>query len=163
MTPQPIETAPKDGGWVLGLVLPDGPTDAHWQPWLPVTWGDLGWHDDDGNSQSPTLWVPIPDPQPQPTGWFPAEGIIKLEEITGEGWKINGQPTAVPWRWLVYIERPNGEMDEYRDWHHYVTLEEAERRALKMQDLFGLPVVKAPLGVSSADEVIVLHPERTKQ
>ncbi len=143
--PQPIETAPREGGWVLGLVLPGGPTDTHWQPWIPITWGDNGWVDDDYNRQSPTAWVPLPDPQPRPTGWTPPAGTIKVQEITGEGWTSNGKPIAVPYRWQVYVELPDGSMDEYREWYPCATRQEADRHAMKWVESLGLPVVVVPL------------------
>ncbi|MEE4452893.1 hypothetical protein [Novosphingobium resinovorum] len=143
--PQPIETAPKNGGWVLGLVLPEGPTETRWQPWMPVTWGDTGWYDDEGYGQEPTAWVPLPDPQPRPTGWTPPSGTIKVAEITGEGWTSNDKPLEVPWRWLISVEKPDGSYDQYRDTDMAVTREEAVTRATKLQAKIGLPIVIVPL------------------
>jgi hypothetical protein len=147
ITPQPMNTAPKDGGWVLGLVLPDGPTDTHWQPWKPLTWSDgfwandAGWHDDDGNRHEPAAWVPIPDPQPKITGWRPAEGTIYLSELPSKGWTCDGKPVEVPYRWQVYIERTDGTFDEYRDCAFLIDREAGDARAARWAEKFGLPVV----------------------
>lgn len=157
--PQPIETAPKDGGWVLGLVLPDGPTDAHWQPWTPVTWGDGGWYDDGGYGQEPSAWVPLPDPQPRPTGWTPPSGTIKITEITGDGWTCNGKPVDCDWRWAISVEKPDGSHDQYRDTDFAVTQEEAVQRATKLQAKIGLPIVALPVG----GQVTALPSAETRQ
>ncbi len=145
MTPQPIETAPKDGGWVLGLVLPNGWTDRDWQPWVAVTWGDSGWADDDGNRREPTAWVPLPDPQPRPTGWRPPEGRVLVQEVTGDGWTSNGKPIDVPYRWAISIERNDGSYDEYRETHFRVTREEAEATGMRWSQEYGLPAEVIPL------------------
>jgi hypothetical protein len=139
-TSQSIETAPRDGRWVLGLVLPDGPTKPFDQPWEVVAWGDRGWHDREYEPVNPARWTPLPDPQPAPTGWKPPEGTIIVEEITGEGWTCNGSPIEVPWRWYVYIELTDGSYDDHREGIHYVTYIEAERRAMKWQVDLGLPI-----------------------
>jgi hypothetical protein len=159
VTPQPIETAPKNGGWVLGLVLLDGPTDTQWQPWVPVTWGDDGWVDDDYNRQDPKGWVSLPDPQPRPTGWTPPAGTIVIAEITGEGWTCNGEPMTVKWRWSIFVEKPDGSYDEYRETNFAITHDEAVIRAEKLQAKIGLPIVTVPL----AGKVVPLLPEVTRQ
>lgn len=144
--PQPIDTAPKDGGWILGLVRTEI-NDTYRQPWAIVSWGDgahchdFGWYDDEGNRQEPTQWVPLPDPQPFPTGWTPPSGTIYVREITGEGWTSNGQPIKVPYRWEVYIEKPDGSYDEYRESWHDATLERAHLHARRWQQKFGLPIM----------------------
>lgn len=164
VTPQPIETAPKDGGWILGLVRQEI-SDTYRQPWAIVTWSDgaevhdFGWYDDEGNRQEPVQWVPLPDPQPYPTGWTPPSGTIRMEEITGDGWTCNGEPCVVPWRWVVFIEKADGSYDEYRDTHHEVTLVAAEARAERWRQKFGLPVVK----VSLDRKLIPLFPAVTRQ
>lgn len=157
--PQPIETAPKAGGWVLGLVLPNGPTDTYWQPWIPLTWGDGGWYDDHGHGYEPTAWVPLPDPQPRPTGWTPPAGKIMIAEITGEGWTCNGEPITVDWRWSISVEKPDGSYDEYRETNFAVTYDEAVARATKLQTKIGLPIVTVPL----SDRVTILRPGTTIQ
>ncbi|PZQ54167.1 MAG: hypothetical protein DI555_13980 [Novosphingobium pentaromativorans] len=159
MTKQPIETAPKDGGWVLGLVLPDGPTDTNWQPWVQVTWGDDGWCDDDGCGVEPTAWAPLPDPQPKNTGWTPPTGTIRIVEITGDGWTCNGKPIAVEWRWLISVEKPDGSYDRYRDTDFAVTHDEAVARATRLQNKIGLPIVTVPL----EGKVVSLLPELSRQ
>lgn len=135
---QPIDTAPHNDGWILAYVPKRA--EQHYVAWLALTWGDSGWMDDDGNACDPTLWSPLPDPQPNRTAWMPPEGVIHVEEITGEGWKLNGKPTSVPYRWSVYILRLDGTYDEYREICHYVTYPEAEARAAKWQQQFGLPI-----------------------
>ncbi|KKW93942.1 hypothetical protein YP76_04695 [Sphingobium chungbukense] len=162
--PQPIETAPKDGGWILGQVQQE-PSDIYRQPWAILTWSDgaevhdFGWYDDDGNRHEPTRWVPLPDPQPFPTGWSPPCGTIRIEEITGEGWTCNGKPIDVPYRWVVYIEKPDGSYDEYRESWHAATLAEAQARAERWRAKFGLPIVTVPLD----KKVIPFKPAVTKQ
>lgn len=162
--PQPIDTAPKDGGWILGLVREEI-DDTYRQPWAIVSWGDgaeshdFGWYDDDGLRREPVQWVPLPDPQPFPTGWAPPCGTIKIAEITGEGWTCNGEPCAVPWRWVVFIEKPDGAHDEYREAWHAVTIDEAVARAERWRQKFGLPVVTVPLD----GNVIPLRPKVTRQ
>lgn len=143
--PQPMDAAPKNGGWVLAHVPKNAPY-PHNHPWIILTWGDSGWVDDDGNEHEPVAWVPLPDPQPSPTGWGPAAGTIKMIEITGEGWADGaGKAIAVPWRWIIEIEKPDGTYDEYRDNEFAVTVEDAERRASKWHSRFGLPIVRVPL------------------
>ena len=160
MTPQPMNTAPKDGGWVLGLVLPGGWTATDWQPWVPMTWGDSGWMDDDGNPRDVTAWVPLPDPQPRPTGWRPAEGRILVAEITGEGWTSDGKPIEVPYRWSISIERNDGTYDDYREGDFRVTRAEAEATGLRWSQKYGLPVEVIPL--SADHNVIEFKPKGAK-
>lgn len=163
-TPQPIDTAPKDGGWILGHVRQEI-DDTYRHPWAILSWGDgaevhdFGWYDDEGNRHEPTRWVPLPDPQPFPTGWSPPCGTIRIEEITGEGWTMNGKPIDVPYRWVVYIEKPDGSYDDYRESSHAVTLGEAEVRASRWREKFGLPIVTVPLD----KKVIPFRPAVTKQ
>jgi hypothetical protein len=156
MTPQPIETAPKNGGWVLGLVLAGGWTKTDWQPWVPLTWGDSGWMDDDGYPREATAWVPLPDPQPRPTGWRPAEGSILVAEISGDGWTSNGKPIEVPYRWSISIERNDGSLDDYREGLHCVTREEAEATGMRWSQKYGLPAEVIPL--PPAENVIQILP-----
>ncbi|MBZ9649411.1 hypothetical protein K9B33_17895 [Sphingobium sp. 3R8] len=156
--PQPIDTALKNGGWILGHVPKNAPYPYN-HPWVILTWGDEGWAEDDGGQHEPIEWLPLPDPQPTPTGWAPASGIIKIAEITGKGWKINGQPAEVPWRWEVYIEKPDGSIDDYRELWHYATIDQAQARAIKWRDKFGLPVVT----VSLDQKVVAMLPPVTRQ
>lgn len=135
---QPMDMARKNGGWVLGYV--PFRAEKGFMPWLAVTWGDNGWVDDNGDQCDPTCWVPLPDPQPENTGWTPPAGTIRVQEITGEGWTMNGKPVEVPYRWAVFIEKPDGTYDEYREIDHTVTIEQAQERALKWRQKFGLPI-----------------------
>lgn len=141
--PRAMDMAPKDGGWVMAYV--PKLAEQGYTPWLSLTWGDKGWEDDGSNGHDPSVWFPIPDPQPNPTGWTPAEGEIVMQEITGEGWTCNDKPIAVPYRWEVYIEKLDGSVDEYRELWHYATPEQAEARAAKWQSQFSLPIVVRPL------------------
>ena len=141
--PRGMDLAAKDGGWVMGYVAKLA--EQGYMPWLALTWGDGGWGDDGGNKHDPSVWFPIPDPQPKPTGWAPAEGEIIMQEITGEGWTCNDKPIEVPYRWEVYIEKPDGSIDEYREIWHYATAERAEARAAKWQGQFNLPIIVRPL------------------
>jgi len=157
-SPRSINTAPKDGGWILGHV-PKNAEEPYRQPWVILTWGDAGWHDNEGNGHDPVEWIPLPDPQPQNTGWMPPSGVIQMVEITGEGWTCNGQPADVPWRWIINIEKEDGTIDAYRDCDMAVTVEEAEARALRWQAKYGLPIVRIPL----AGNVIPFRPRVTRQ
>ncbi|OYW85183.1 MAG: hypothetical protein B7Z20_09570 [Sphingobium sp. 32-64-5] len=91
--PLPITSAPKDGGWILGHV-PKNADGPYAQPWIILTWGDSGWMDDDGTPHEPVEWVALPDPQPARTGWTPPSGTIRIVEITGDGWTMNGKPVV---------------------------------------------------------------------
>lgn len=137
--PQPIDTAVRSDGWILGY--DPRRAEQKFVPWLALTWDDAGWVDDEGCACEPTLWSPLPDPQPTPTGWRPPEGVIKVSEITGEGWTSNGNPVAVPWRWIISIERSDGSYDAYRDCDFRVTREEAEAVGAKWAEKYHLPVV----------------------
>lgn len=146
LEPQPMGTAPKNGGWVLGLVLSEGAKPGSGrQPWEHVTWGDGGWHDDDGNSCEPVAWVPLPDPQPNNTGWMPPEGTIRVVELEAGGWTSNGKPIEVSWRWMVEIERSDGSRDDYRDCDFRDTQEQAAAVAARWAAQFGLPIKVVPL------------------
>lgn len=147
-TPRPIAEAPLDGRWILACDPSlKYPRSAH-GPWAIATRCDQesGWADGDGNEVSPTLWLPLPDPQPESTKWLPAAGTICVVEITGEGWTSNGKPVEVPWRWMIYIERPDGSFDEYRDQDLANTFEQALAKAQKYWvDQYHLPVEVRPL------------------
>lgn len=158
ITPQPIETAPKDGGWILGHVPKNAPYPYN-HPWVILTWGGSGWADDEGNGHDPVAWVPLPDPQPAQTGWTPPSGTIRIVEITGDGWTCNGKPVDVPWRWIIEIEKPDGTRDDYRDHDIAASIDEAEARALKWQTKFGLPIIRVPLD----QKVIPFRPAEMRQ
>lgn len=165
MTPQAIETAPRDGGWILAHVPKNG-VEPYNQPWLVLTWGDgpvdgeAGWCDDDGNQHEPTEWVALPDPQPKPTGWSPAVGKIMIHETDGTGWTDGkGNPIEAPYRWWLSIERPDGTTDEYREPWPFVRLEDAQARAERYRHKFGLPIECVPLKGST----VVFLPAVTRQ
>jgi len=162
--PREMDRAPKNGGWILGLVRTEI-DDTYRQPWVILTWSDgaevhdFGWYDDEGIRHEPTLWVPLPDPQPFPTGWEPPCGTIVVAEITGDGWTVNGKPIEMPYRWMGYIEKTDGSYDEYRETWHAVTLAEAQARAERWREKFGLPIVTVPLD----KKVIPFQPPVTRQ
>lgn len=154
--PRDMAAAPVTDGWILGY----DPTRAeYYSAWMAATRCDSGWCDDHENEVNLTAWVPLPEPHPAPTGWSVPSGTIRVEEITGEGWTCNGKPIDVPWRWAVYIEKPDGSYDEYRDTDHVATIEAAEARALKWRGKLGLPIVIVPLD----RKVIPLRPAVTRQ
>lgn len=153
---QPIDTAPKGGAWLLGYVPARIEFDV---PWMPIAWGDRGWHDHEHNECDPTLWTPLPNPQPKPTGWRPVEGTILIRESSPDGWTCNGKPCLAPWLWSVEIQRNDGSFDEYRDYRGCRTLEQAEVEALKWQARFGLPITRIPLD----GKVIPFRPRVTRQ
>lgn len=145
---QPIESAPLNGGWILGYEPALKATSWSSAPWVIVTRCDSGsgWSDIDGNGLNPTHWAPLPDPQPEPTKWLPAEGTIRVVEVGADGWTDGkGKPVAVSWRWMVDIERPDGSFDEYRDCDFRETLEQAQAAADRWAKQYGLPVVTVPL------------------
>jgi hypothetical protein len=154
---QPIDTAPKSDGWLLGYV----PLKAErsYVPWIAITWRDEGWCDDDGNVCDPTLWARLPDPQPKTTGWRPVEGTIVIHETTGKGWTCNGKPCAPVWIWSVSIERNDGSCDDYREVDGRMTLPEAEALALRWQAKYGLPIKLVPLD----GKIVPFRPQVTRQ
>jgi hypothetical protein len=74
MTWQPIETAPKDGTWVL---LTGGDIDYGWDggfkpsvvsgQWADTRW-QFAWYDSGyyGEYENPTHWMPLPPPPSPP-------------------------------------------------------------------------------------------------
>ena len=63
---RPIDTAPAGDGWILAF-------DPNWTGtrvlgWAIVTRTDEGWADEDGYVVEPTMWAPLPDPQPNGSG-----------------------------------------------------------------------------------------------
>lgn len=52
---QPIETAPKDGTWVLAAHASSGDM-------FIVCWRGIGWINDDMGECWPTHWQPLPEP-----------------------------------------------------------------------------------------------------
>ncbi|MGY2732779.1 hypothetical protein [Sphingomonas sp. UYP23] len=154
---QPIETAPIGDGWILGYDPDLG--ERQYVPWLAMTWSDSGWVDDNGETRAPTLWAPLPDPQPKATGWRPVEGTILILETTGDGWSSNGKPCAPLWIWSVSIERSDGSYDDYREVDRRMTLSEAEVLALRWQAKYGLAIRTVPLG----GEIVIFRPKATRQ
>lgn len=154
-----ISTAPLDGRWILACDPSIKYPQSFHGPWVIATRSDQksGWADGEGNEVSPTRWSPLPDPQPEPTKWLPVEGKICIEEITGGGWTDGkGKPVTVSWRWIIYIERSDGSIDEYREQDLANTLDEAQATAARRWvDRFHLPVVVRPLG----DKIITLTPK----
>jgi hypothetical protein len=63
-TPQPIETAPRDGAWILVWLPPDGHgRDGHWDK---VSWCRYaqGFLTEEVWLNNPTHWLPLP-PDPE--------------------------------------------------------------------------------------------------
>lgn len=151
---RPMESAPAGDGWILGLVDQDGAYNAARQPWAILTRGDRFpngdeggcgiWVDDDGNERTPRAWIPLPDPQPERTGWFPVEGTIHIEPTTMRVVEKDGSFGAVVpnCSWIIYVVRLNGETDEYRDYRTAADIEGARVWADKMARRYGLPVVE---------------------
>ena len=66
---QPIETAPKDGTWILLLHENHStPTVGRWIDTPTVgRWIDGGWFSDDGLKWPSTHWMPLPPPPSAPS------------------------------------------------------------------------------------------------
>lgn len=80
---EPIESAPKDGTFILtydaGSSYPDDPEECIWL----VNWDVDRWRIMlDGQSASPTHWMPLPAP-PSPSGAEIRQRI--LDEVTAMG------------------------------------------------------------------------------
>ncbi|QTH21966.1 hypothetical protein HRJ34_00030 [Rhizorhabdus wittichii] len=128
----PIAEAPAGDGWIMALV-PDRLDGT--RPWVPATRCDGGWCDEDGYSVEPTGWVPLPDPQPAPTGWRPAEGVIRI---------IRASSADIPWlRYLVEVVGLDGKADDTREPDMARDIEDAERRAAWMAAQLRLPIIWA--------------------
>lgn len=58
---QPIETAPKDGEWIMTILQG---SQYNGEPYIPaITMWDLeGWIDENHNYHHPTHWKPLPAP-----------------------------------------------------------------------------------------------------
>lgn len=126
----PIADAPMGDGWVMALD-PDR-ADGR-QPWVIATRCDDGWCDEDGFLVVPTRFFLLPDPQPAPTGWRPAEGVIRI---------IRAASADIPWlRYMVEVVRLDGEPDETREPDLADDIVEAERRAALMAARLRLPIV----------------------
>lgn len=121
MTSAPIDTAPAGDGWILGFVGDDDRPQAKRFPWMVLTRCDGGWSDGEGYDWMPTLWAPLPDPQPEPTGWRPAEGEVLVEV----GWLGETRKPI----WLVSVVTPDGKYDDTREPIIADTSREAVERA----------------------------------
>lgn len=106
MNKHPISEAPIDDKWRLLLDPHDDGRTRTTQPWVIGTRGDYGWHDEDGYPLYPTHFADLPDPQPSPTGWRPAEGTVEIDEI------VSG-PFAG--KWVVQVFKPDGNHDPDRE------------------------------------------------
>ncbi|MFC3442752.1 hypothetical protein ACFOKF_16375 [Sphingobium rhizovicinum] len=126
--PRPISAAPDDDRWILGY----DPTATVGPPWLLVARCDGGWHDEAFHEANPTMWAPLPDPQPEPTGWRRAEGTIRI---------IKAWSTDIPWlTHLVEVIKPDGTPDGEREPDMATGIEDARRRATAWAAKLGLPV-----------------------
>lgn len=130
--PRDIATAPEDDRWILGY----DPSVATGQPWMLVARCDAGWHDEAYYGAHPTMWMPLPDPQPEPTGWRKAAGTIRI---------IKAWSDQIPrLTHLVEVIKPDGSADERREPDFAYDIEEARHRAAKLAAVLGLPVVEHP-------------------
>lgn len=128
--PKPIDNAPDDDRWILAY----DPGYNSPCPWVPATRCDGGWHDEAYNGVDPTMWVPLPDPQPEPTGWRKAEGTIRI---------IKAWSQQIPWlTHLVEVITPDGEPDKAREPDMATSIEDARRRAAAWAIKLGLPVIE---------------------
>lgn len=51
---RPIETAPKDGTWILGYI-------GEHKNYQIMTWGYEAWHNSHWSIVNPTHWMPLPE------------------------------------------------------------------------------------------------------
>ncbi|ATP20782.1 hypothetical protein [Sphingobium yanoikuyae] len=127
--PRPIQNAPDNDGWVLAYI--PGRSEKL-PPWALATRCDGGWCDEEGYGVDPTMWVPLPDPQPAPTGWRKAEGAIRIIKAWSE---------QIPWlSHLVEIIKPDGDVDSSREPDMASTIEDARQRAATRAVELGLPI-----------------------
>lgn len=127
--PRDISTAPEGDGWILGY--DPSINDEHRSPWLPLTRCDSGWADDGVDTYQPTMWVPLPDPQPTPTGWRCAEGHIEV----AHGFMQN-KPI-----FIATVIKPDGTQDIPRDAMLSHTADGIRAEAESWAKQLGLPVV----------------------
>lgn len=133
--PRPIQNAPDNDGWVLAYI--PGRSEKL-PPWTLATRCDGGWCDEEGYGVDPTMWVPLPDPQPAPTGWRKAEGTIRISSAWSE---------QIPWlTHIIEVVKPDGEADRSREPDLACSLGEARQRAAAWADKIGLPVIEADDG-----------------
>lgn len=60
---QPIETAPRDGTEIIGMIRPKV-IRLVW--WFAPSSRTFGWRDENGRTINPTHWMPLPPPPVQP-------------------------------------------------------------------------------------------------
>lgn len=133
--PRAMELAPENDGWVLAYV--PGRNESL-PPWALATRCDGGWCDEEGYGVDPTVWFPLPDPQPAPTGWRKAEGQIRISSAWSE---------QIPWlTHIIEVVKPDGEADRSREPDLASSLGEARQRASAWADKIGLPVIEADDG-----------------
>jgi len=135
MVPDPIAAAPDGDGWVLGYVPIRGELHDK-SPWLAITRCDGGWRDDEGYLVEPTVFVPLPDPQPCPTGWKRAEGAI----FVSNGWLGDDRKPV----WLVGITLPDGSNDDSREWDIRSSKDQAITAACQLSAMLDLPWSEMP-------------------
>jgi hypothetical protein len=127
--PRDISTAPDGDGWILGY--DPSITEDHRSPWLSMTRCDCGWADDGVDTYQPTMWVPLPDPQPKRSGWRPAEGHIEIA-----AGKMQGKPI-----FIATVIKPDGTQDVPRDAMLSHSAEGIRAEAESWAKQLGLPVV----------------------
>lgn len=125
--PRDISTAPPGDGWILAY----DPSITGRSPWLPATRCDGGWIDNRVDMVDPTMWVPLPDPQPEPSGWRPAEGHVEIASGL-----LCGKPV-----FIATVIKPDGTQDIPRDADIADTAEAIRHRAAIWAEQLGLPVV----------------------
>lgn len=96
---------PLGDGWFLAYV--PGVSGTRHAPWIIATRCDSGFCDEHGYSVDVEGWVPLPDPQPRPTGWSAPAGTILVEHA-----KIVETDDQV---WLASFVLPDGKYDEARE------------------------------------------------
>ncbi|CCW15782.1 hypothetical protein EBBID32_1100 [Sphingobium indicum BiD32] len=124
--PKPIDKAPDDDRWILAY---DPAYNSPCQ-WVPATRCDDGWHDEGFNGIDPTMWVPLPDPQPAPSGWCKAEGHVQIAAGS-----VQGQPIFV-----ASVIKPDGTQDIPRDVKLAGTAHDIRAAAEKWAKQLGIPV-----------------------
>ncbi|HEX2594773.1 MAG TPA: hypothetical protein VHL34_24935 [Rhizomicrobium sp.] len=140
---QPISTAPLDGRWVLVCDPSIKYPQSFHGPWVIASRSDQdsGWEDGEGNGVSPTLWVPLPDPQPALTDWTPPEGNIIVEK--GQWTRVDtGEPIPGA-AFTISVERSDGSCDSYgwREPSYAPTFDDAMAKARRLQERIGLPII----------------------
>lgn len=131
---QAIDSAPEGDGWILACDPSLDPKVCPTAPWILATRCDGGWCDENGYGVDPKHWAPLPDPQPTPTGWRKAEGTIVLAP---------GKAPSMKWAgYLICVDKPDGSVDQAREWIMEDSLEGARARAALEAEKLGLPIVE---------------------